>query len=297
MRIFEQLPTVNGVLEENANLAKKSWFGVGGSAEVLFIPADLDDLLFFLRNVPSEIPIMVLGAMSNVLVRSKGIKGVVIILSDWFKRIFVEGSILEVGGAVNCSLLSTYAMDHELGGLEFLVGLPGTVGGAIKMNAGCFGSEISDVFIECEAILTNGQIKWFGAKELGFKYRGSQIQDNLIITRVWFKGIQDVHYSIPKKTNEILSKRKSIQPTNKKSCGSTFKNPKEHKAWELIDAAGCRGMKIGGAMVSEKHCNFIINEKDATAEDIEALGELVINTVFANSGIKLEWEIVILGEK
>lgn len=295
--IINSLPLVRGQLQEKVNLSKKSWFGAGGQAEVLFIPEDMDDLLYFLRNVPEEINITILGAISNVLIRNGGIKGVVIMLGNWFKKIFVEENILEVGASVNCSKLSTAAMDAELGGLEFLMGLPGTIGGAIKMNAGCYGSEISDVLIELEAVSTSGNIKWFTKNDLKFEYRKSSIPDNLIITRAWFKGTSNVNYSIIKKTNSIIEKRKGSQPLNKRSCGSTFKNPIGKKAWELINNAGCRGMKIGGAAISEKHCNFIINEDNATPDDIENLGEKIIQKVYENCGVKLEWEVIRLGNK
>jgi UDP-N-acetylmuramate dehydrogenase len=279
-------------------LGKRSFFGVGGKAEVLFIPEDIDDLVSFLKNVPDNVHITVLGAISNVLVRGGGISGVVIILGDWFKKIYVENNILEVGAGVNCSKLSNTTTDSELGGLEFLVGIPGTIGGALKMNAGCYGSEISDVLVEFEAVSTTGKIKWFTKNDLNFSYRTSNISDNLIVTRVWFRGHSHVNYSIIKKINSIVEKRKESQPIGKKSCGSTFKNPENgKKAWELINESGCNGMRVGGAAVSEKHCNFIINENNATPEDIEELGEKVIKKVYENSGIILEWEIVRVGSK
>lgn len=295
--IVDSLPIVRGVLHENYPLSKKSWFGVGGSAEALFIPEDIDDLVYFLRNVPDEIPITILGAISNVLIRDGGIPGVVILLGDSFKKIYVEDDILEVGAGVNCTRLSTFAMDAELGGLEFLMGLPGTVGGALKMNAGCYGSEISDFLVEFEGVTTSGQIKWFTKKDIKFAYRKSSIPDDLIITRAWFKCGLHVDYSIPKKVNSIIEKRKSSQPVNKRSCGSTFKNPQGKKAWELIEKSGCHKMRVGGASVSDKHCNFIINDANATANDIETLGEKIVQKVFETSNIKLEWEIIRLGRK
>lgn len=295
MITFDDLPPVRGILQEKANFAKKSRFGVGGPAEILFIPEDMDDLALFLDHISPNFPITVLGALSNVLIRSGGIDGIVIMLGNGFKKMFVEDGILEVGAAVSCSELSTAAIDSDLGGLEFLMGLPGSVGGALKMNAGCFGSEISDVLVEFEAISKDGQIKWFKANEVDFRYRDSGIPDDLIITRAWFHGAQNVDYVISRKTNEIMKKRLDSQPLEKKSCGSTFKNPEGKKAWELIHAAGCRGMKLGGAVVSEKHCNFIINNGNATPEDIENLGLKVIDRVHQTSGIVLEWEIIRLG--
>jgi UDP-N-acetylmuramate dehydrogenase len=193
--------------------------------------------------------------------------------------------------------LSTVALNHELGGFEFLMGIPGTIGGAIKMNAGCYGSRVSDLLIECEGITFSGQIKWLKSTDVNFSYRASSIPNDLIITRAWFHGAPNVNYSISKRINEIAVKRKDSQPHQRRSCGSTFKNVAGQKAWELIEAAGCRGLKIGGAMVSEKHCNFIINENNASAEDIEDLGELIMQKVLENSGVRLEWEIVRLGSK
>jgi UDP-N-acetylmuramate dehydrogenase len=295
--LIDSLSPVRGALHKNANLGRKSWFGVGGPAEVLFIPDDINDLVSFLKNIPSNINVTILGSISNVLIRSGGISGVVIILGDWFKKTYVEDNIFEVGAGVSCSKLSTTATDSEIGALEFLVGIPGTVGGALKMNAGCHGSEISDILIELEAVTTAGKIKWFTKNDLNFGYRTSNITDDLIITRAWFKGSSNINYSILKKVNSIIENRRESQPLNKRSCGSAFKNPDGKKAWELIDKAGCRGMRIGGATISEKHCNFIINEGNATPEDIEELGEKVIKKVYESSGITLEWEVLRLGTK
>jgi UDP-N-acetylmuramate dehydrogenase len=288
---------VKGALQESVNLGEKSFFGVGGAAEILFTPLDMEDLVFSLRNFPPNTPLTILGAMSNVLIRSGGIRGIVIMLGESFSKIFVDDNILEVGTAANCSKLSTTALNHEIGGFEFLIGIPGTIGGAIKMNAGCYGSEISDLLIECEGVDFSGQIRWFRATDIDFNYRTSRIPDDLIITRAWFRGTPSINYSVSKKINEITGKRKESQPLHRRSCGSAFKNPKDQKAWELIKAAGCSGLKVGGAMISEKHCNFIINEDNATAENIEDLGELVIQKVLENSGVRLEWEIVRLGHK
>lgn len=295
--ILNNLPRVKGILQENVSLASKSWFGVGGPAEVLFIPESMDDLVVFLRSVPKDINITILGALSNVLIRSGGVKGVVVSLGEWFDRIFIEDNILEVGAAVRCSRLSTVALDNELGGFEFLISLPGTVGGAVKMNAGCYGSDMSQVLIECEAVSTSGMVRWLSLKDFDFSYRKANVPSDLIITRVWFRGNKNVDYSIPKKTNEIMRQRLKDQPSSKKSCGSAFKNPSGYKAWQLIEEAGCRGLKRGGAKISDKHCNFIINDDDATPEDVENLGEEVRRLVFEKTGVELEWEIIRLGEK
>jgi UDP-N-acetylmuramate dehydrogenase len=297
MSLIEKFPSVRGDLKERAEVGKKSFFGVGGCAEILFIPKDIEDLVLFLENLPEETPITILGAMSNVLIRSGGIEGVVIILGERFGQIFVEDDVIEVGSAVHCAKLSAFAMDNELGGFEFLMGIPGTVGGALKMNAGCYGSEISNVFVECEGVDFSGRIRWLRIEDVGFGYRTSKIPNDLIVTRAWFRGARNVNYSISKKINEINLKRKDSQPLNQRSCGSTFKNSSDKKAWELIEAAGCRGMKVGGAAVSEKHCNFIVNENNATADDVEDLGELIIRKVLDHSGIRLEWEIARLGKR
>lgn len=297
MSIIEKMPKVNGKLQANAPLGKRSHFGVGGTAEVLFEPSDMDDLVFFLRRIPKGISVVPLGAMSNVLIREKGVEGVVIILGDWFKRIYVEDEILEVGAGVPCSKLSTVAMDRELGGLEFLMGLPGTIGGAIKMNAGCFGSEISNVLIECEGITTEGKVEWFKVKDIGATYRHTNIPDNCIITRAWFKGVPNVNYSIPKRTREFMEQRRVSQPLGVRTCGSTFKNPEGLKAWQLIEKAGCRGLRVGGAQISDKHCNFIVNTGTATANDVEDLGEKIVQEVWQKTNVRLEWEIVKLGRR
>ena len=297
MSVLEMLPKMKGTLKENVKLASKARFGVGGPADVLFVPEDMDDLVTFLRNVPQNVPITILGAMSNVIIRSGGIRGVVIILGKCFKQIYENDGVIEVGAGVTCSELSAFAMDSDLGGLEFLMGLPGTIGGAIKMNAGCYGYDMSNILIEFETISTKtGHIKWYKSGDMSFKYRSSDIPDDVIITRAWLRSVRGVSYSIARRVNEILKKRKASQPIGR-TCGSTFKNPEGMKAWELIQNAGCRGMRCGGAVVSEKHCNFIINDQDASAEDIENLGDQVAQKVYESSGVELEWEVVRLGEK
>ena len=297
MSILEKFPPVKGILQENVALAKKSWFGVGGPADILFIPEDMDDLVAVLRALPKDMSVTILGAMSNIIIRSGGIRGIVIILGSCFKKIYAENGIIEVGAAVSCTELATFAMDLELGGLEFLMGLPGSIGGAIKMNAGCYGYDMSNILIEFEAISSKTtHIKWYKAGEPNFQYRSSDIPNDMIITRAWIRGIKGVNYSITKKVNEIVKKRKESQPTGR-TCGCTFKNPEGQKAWQLIQNAGCKGMRCGGAVVSEKHCNFIINDRNASPEDIENLGEKIAEKVLESSGIKLEWEVIRLGEK
>lgn len=297
MIITEEFSKIKGSLKENADLSEFAWFGTGGKAELLFIPADIDDLRLFLKIIGNKTPITVIGATSNILVRSGGVDGVVIKLGKWFGQIFLEENVIEIGAAAKCTELAVFAMDHDLGGLEYLVGIPGTIGGAIRMNAGCYGGEIFNGLIEFEALGFDGNIKWIKARDVEYKYRSTNITNNMIITRAWFTGLKDVDYSISKKIRDIINKKQKTQPLDKRSCGSTFKNPEGHKAWELIEAAGCKGLTVGDAVVSTKHCNFIVNNGKATPDDIENLGELVIQKVKEHSGITLEWEIIRIGKK
>lgn len=297
MSLLEKFSKIRGELQENANLGEISWFGTGGNADLLFVPADMDDLATFLKLLPKNTPVTVLGAMSNILVRSGGIRGVAIRLGKWFKQIFLQDNIIEVGTATSCAELAIFAMDRELGGLEFLAGIPGSLGGAIRINAGCYGSEIFNTLVEFEAVDFQGNLKWCRAEDIQSEYRKTNVPGDWIITRAWFRGLSEVDYSISKRMREYVQKKQETQPLDKHSCGSAFKNPSGKKAWELIDQAGCRGMKLGGAMVSNKHSNFIINNGNATPDDIESLGEEIIRKVKENSGVTLEWEIVRVGER
>lgn len=292
------LPKVSGSISQNASLDKLSFFGVGGKADVLFTPDNIDDLVFFLKNRPNDLPITVIGACSNLLIRDGGVRGVVIKLGAWFNHIFINDDIFEVGAANNVSKLANKAADSGLAGFEFLSGIPGTAGGALIMNAGCYGSSISDVFIEAEAVDFDGSIHWLTKEDINFEYRHTSIC-NMIITRMWLRGTKSDSATVAKNTYNMVMKRRGTQPIIQRSCGSAFKNPKncQEKAWQLIDQAGCRGLKVGDAMVSDVHCNFIVNNGKATAADIEELGEEVIRRVYNTSGIKLEWEIVKIGEK
>ena len=290
------LPEVAGELVFDANLDKFSYFGVGGKADALFIPSDVDDLILFLRKKKCDIPVTMIGAGSNLLVRDGGVRGVVIKLGSWFDRIFVNDNIIEAGAANALPKVANKAADSGISGLEFMAGIPGTVGGGILMNAGCFGSSFEDVFLEAEAIDYSGVIHWLTRDKVSFMYRATSIKD-LIVTRVWFQGERADSTTVAKNIHALLQKRKGSQQVMYKSCGSAFKNPEGHKAWQLIDHAGCRGMKIGGAMVSDIHCNFIVNTGDATATEIEDLGEEVRRRVHNDSGIMLEWEIVRIGER
>ena len=290
------LPRVAGELLYNVSLSKYSYFGTGGTADVLFVPNDADDLIDFLRDRPKTLPITVIGACSNLLIRDGGVRGVVIKLGSWFENIFIKDDIMEVGAANLLPKLSNKAADSGISGLEFLAGIPGSLGGALVMNAGCYGSCLSDIFLEAEAVDFEGKVHWLNKDNVNFDYRQTSIK-NVIITRVWLKGVKSDTTTVAKKMNELLIKRKNAQTVLYRSCGSAFKNPEgDLKAWQLIDKAGCRGLKIGDAMVSDMHCNFIVNLGKATATEIEELGEEVRRRVKNAFGVELQWEIVRIGE-
>ena len=279
-------------------LSKHTWLGVGGPAEIMFSPLDADDLSFFLKNKPHDLPVYMLGGGSNLLVRDGGIKGVVIKLdSPYFKQILFEnGNIRCFGGCLNASLKKPL-IDNALGGLEFLCSVPGTVGGALKSNAGCFGSSVSDVLISADLMAPNGSIKTFKAADFHFAYRQSRIPEAHIILSVLLKTSQSTPESIQNTLNEQALYRKTHQPVGIKTAGSTFKNPQNLKAWALIKEAGCDTLQIGGAKVSDKHCNFLMNTGTATAEDFEILGNTIVDRVKQKTGVTLEWEVQIAGQK
>lgn len=290
------LPAVAGEIRYNVSLSKYSFFGAGGSADVLFMPSDADDLVSFLREKPKDLPVTVIGACSNLLIRDGGVRGVVIKLGTWFDNIFIKDDILEVGSANSLPKLANKAADNGLAGLEFLSGIPGLIGGALVMNAGCYGSCIAEVFVEAEAVDYDGHVHWLNKENVTFEYRHTSLKD-LIITRIWLKCEKSDTSTVAKKMNELLMKRKSAQAVLYKSCGSAFKNPEgDRKAWQLIDQAGCRGLKVGDAMVSDTHCNFIVNTGKATATELEELGEEVRRRVKNAFGIELQWEIIRIGD-
>jgi UDP-N-acetylmuramate dehydrogenase len=293
--IIQQLPPIRGRYISKALLAEQTWFRVGGKADVLFRPVDEDDLIEFLIHCPNHIPRTILGAGSNVLVRDQGLRGVVIRLGRGFSTIIIEGEELTVGaGALDRTVALTCA-DHGLGGFEFLVGIPGTMGGAVKMNAGAYGREIKDCLLWAEAVDFYGVKHRLNAEDLKFKYRHSELSDQMIVTKVRLKGYAADPTTLHQTLARLLREREDSQPVRGRTGGSTFKNPPQLKAWELIDQAGCRGLTIGGAQMSPKHCNFMLNLGNATANDLENLGELVRQRVLASSGINLEWEIIRLG--
>ncbi len=293
--LIDHLPAVRGRLTANAPLSGVTWFRVGGPAEVVFRPADRDDLLAFLQARPADVPVTVLGVASNVLIRDGGLPGVVLRLGRGFADIEPEGSDMLCGAAALDLNVATAAKLAGIAGLEFLSGVPGTIGGAVRMNAGAYGKEIRDVLVWAEAADPEGRVHRLSNAELGFEYRRSALPEDWICLAARLAGTPGNRAEIEARMNEIRGQRADSQPIRSRTGGSTFKNPPGHKAWQLIDAAGCRGLRIGGAMVSEKHCNFLINTGEATAADLENLGEEVRRRVKAQSGIELEWEIKRLG--
>lgn len=279
-----------------APLGATNWFGVGGNAQVLFKPEDTEDLAYFLKRLEPDVPVTVLGVGSNVIVRDGGIKGVVVKLGRAFNTVNTGGEVVESGAAVLDLNLARYAANHGRTGLEFFSGIPGTVGGALAMNGGAYGYETKDVLIKAEAVTRTGEILTIGVKDMNYSYRHYGGPVNVIFTRAWFTTGHDLPESINERMTEIQAMRETTQPIREKTGGSTFKNPDGHKAWKLIDEAGCRGLTVGGAQMSELHCNFMINTGGATASDLEKLGDEVIRRVREHSGVTLEWEIKRIGE-
>lgn len=294
--LIERLPAVRGRLTAGAPLAGITWFRVGGAAEVMFRPADRDDLIDFLRQKPKEVPVTVIGVASNLLIRDGGVPGVVLRLGRGFAEIRAQDEEIVSGAGALDFNIATAARIAGIGGLEFLCGVPGTLGGGLRMNAGAYGREIKDVLVEAEALDGYGNLHRLAPADFGFRYRGSEIPEDWIFLSARLRGHADDSEVIARRMSEIQSTRAESQPIRTRTGGSTFKNPEGAKAWELIDKAGCRGLKRGGAMVSEKHCNFLINTGNASAADIEALGEEVRKRVREASGIELQWEIRRIGE-
>ena len=278
-------------------LSKYTWFGVGGDAEILFIPEDEVYLARFLKEKPRSCNVFPIGAGSNLLVRDNGIDGVVLITNKLNKiNIDKDGIITASCGAIDAEV-ARFAKNHNRTGLEFLIGIPGTIGGGIKMNSGAFEFEFKDVLIDVKAINHDGEYKVFSNEDLNMGYRKIGLKNEWIFLSARFKTSYEEKDRIRDKMKKIIQSRKSAQPTGVKTGGSTFKNPIGKKAWQLIEKAGCRGLRNGDAMVSEKHCNFIVNLKSSTSKQIEELGEAVKQKVFENSGIRLKWEIERVGNK
>ena len=293
--LLAKLPAVKGRLKANADLSKSTWFRVGGPAEVMFQPRDLDDLVNFLTDKPDDVPMTVIGIGSNLMVRDGGVPGVVIRLGEVFTDISVDGLEITAGGGVSNLRLANAARDAGIKGFEFLTGIPGAVGGALRMNAGAYGAETKDIVQSVKAIDEHGQIVDLTVADMKFSYRHSDAPDDLIFIEGRFKGKSGTPAGIGARMKSIRAQREQSQPIKTPTSGSTFTNPPDAKAWELIDQAGCRGLMRGGAVVSEKHCNFLINTGSATAADLEGLGEEVRHRVFETSGVKLEWEIRRIG--
>lgn len=293
--LLDRLPPLRGRLSENAELAKVTWFRVGGPAEVMFRPADREDLADFLKNTPSDIPVTVIGVASNLLVRDGGIPGVTVRLGRDFADITTEDHDVICGAAALDLNVAKAACAAGVAGLEFLSGVPGTIGGGLRMNAGAYGREIKDVLVAAEVIDSQGVLRWVPAAELGHSYRQASFPADWVCVGARFRGESGAPEDIKARMDEIQTQRAESQPIRNRTGGSTFKNPLDGKAWQLIDAAGCRGLTVGDAMVSELHCNFLINRGQATATDLETLGEEVRARVKRHSGVELEWEIKRIG--
>jgi len=290
-----RMPELRGRLLANQPLDTQSWFRVGGPAQALFMPQDENDLAYFLRNLPAEIPVTVIGASSNLIIRDGGIAGAVVRLGKGFNDIVVEdGHKVRAGTAALDAHVARAAQKAAIGGLSFLSGIPGSIGGALRMNAGAFGGETKDVLIEARGIDRAGNARTFSSADMGFTYRNSNAPEDVVFVSAVLQGRPGDSAQIEGEMLEIKRKREASQPKNM-TCGSTFKNPPGQSAWRVIEAAGCRGLTVGGAQVSDKHCNFLINLGGAKAADIEALGEMVRERVKAHSGVELEWEIKRVG--
>jgi UDP-N-acetylmuramate dehydrogenase len=287
---------LHGRLLPNQSLAELTWFRVGGPAQVLFMPEDEADLAYFLEQLPAEIPVTVIGLGSNLIVRDGGLPGVVIRLGRGFSEVKVEaGTRIRAGTAVPDVKVSRAAQEAALAGLAFFRGIPGAVGGALRMNGGAYGRETKDALIEARGVDRQGRVRVFSNGEMHYSYRHCGVPDDVIFTQALFQGTPGDPAAIAAEMDKITESREATQPIKSRTGGSTFKNPQGHKAWQLIDAAGCRGLKVGDAQVSEMHCNFLINLGGAAAADIEALGETVRKRVKENSGFDLEWEIKRIG--
>jgi UDP-N-acetylmuramate dehydrogenase len=295
-RVQASLPHVEGRLTESAPLAPLVWFKSGGSAQWLFEPKDVADLSAFLAALDPSIPVLPLGLGSNLIVRDGGVPGVVIRLGKPFAKVeTLDATTLRCGGGASGILVSSSARDAGIGGVEFLRSIPGTVGGFVRMNGGAYGRETKDVLVECDIVLRSGEQQTLAVEALGYTYRHSTLPTGAVVVSATFCGHPEEPAVIQAEMDRIAAEREASQPLRSKTGGSTFKNPEGHKAWALIDAAGCRGLRRGDAQVSEKHCNFLLNLGAATSADIEALGEDVIARVKAQSGVTLEWEIQRVG--
>jgi UDP-N-acetylmuramate dehydrogenase len=298
LEIKEIKEKISGKILFNENLSKHSWFNTGGPAKVMFKPENLNELSFFLKNLKSSTKIKILGAGSNTLIRDGGYDGIIIKLGKSFSHLSLLGNDMLIAGvsALEKSV-SNYALENSLSGFEFLSCIPGTIGGGIKMNSGCYGHDISKILVSVQAIDLTGKVRVIPSSEIKFFYRGSDLDNNLIFISATFKGNKKNNLDIKKKIEDLVKKKKNDQPSQIKTCGSTFKNPEKNKAWLLIKNSGCAGMSIGDAYISEKHCNFFVNKGKAKSQDLENLIYKVQKQVLNKTGIKLELELKIAGEK
>ena len=297
MSLLDRLPKVRGSLRADVPLAPFTWLRVGGAAEALFIPKDEADLAHFLSSTPDDIPVQILGVASNTLVRDGGVKGVVIRLGPAFGNVSTDGLRVTAGAAVLDKTVAKKAATAGIAGLEFYAGVPGTIGGALRMNAGCYGSETKDILQSVVAIDRTGRRQLMSLEDMQYSYRHCGADKDLIFTEAVFEGTPDTPSAILARMDDITAKREGSQPIREKTGGSTFKNPEGHSSWKLIDEAGCRGLRVGGAQMSEQHCNFMINADGATAEDLEKLGETVRARVLETQGVELQWEVRRIGER
>lgn len=302
--LLDRLPTVRGRYTAHAPLSQSTWFQVGGPAEVMFKPADFDDLVSFLKNCPADVPVMIIGLASNLIIRDGGVDGVVIKLGREFAGITVDANDptrIVAGAAALDGNVALIAQKHGIAGLEFLSGIPGSIGAGIRMNAGCYGSEFSDILVEATAINRQGMIHTVTPQQLGMSYRHIDAPKDWIFTSVVLQGQPSSEEIVKARMDEIKAKREASQPIKEKTGGSTFANPERDEpgtgsAWQAVDKAGCRGLQIGGAQMSELHCNFMINTGGATAADLETLGETVRDKVKQVTGLNLRWEIQRIGK-
>ena len=290
------LPDVAGKLTPDAPLAPLVWFKAGGAAQWLFEPKDADDLAQFLARLDPAVPVMALGLGSNLIVRDGGVPGVVVRLGKAFAGVeAIDAVTLRCGGGASGILVSSTARDSGIAGMEFLRSIPGTVGGFVRMNGGAYGRETADVLVGCEVVLRSGERRALSAADLRYSYRHSELPEGAVVVSATFRGVAGEPEAIQAEMDRIAASREASQPLRSKTGGSTFKNPPGEKAWALVDAAGCRGLRRGDAQVSEKHANFLLNLGNATSADIEGLGEDVRARVKAASGVTLEWEIQRVG--
>ncbi|MDZ5451862.1 UDP-N-acetylmuramate dehydrogenase [Labrys sp. ZIDIC5] len=289
------MPALRGTLEANAPMAPLSWFRTGGPAQALFTPVDEEDLARFMAGLPADIPWLVVGLGSNLLVRDGGFEGVVIRLGKGFGSIVVDGLTITAGAGAPDVKVARAAAEAGISGLSFLRGIPGAIGGALRMNGGAYGGETKDVFVSARAVGRDGSILTYDAPAMGFSYRRCAVPADVVFTQATFRGEAGDREAILAQMQKITETRSSSQPVNTRTGGSTFKNPPGHSAWKLVDEAGCRGLTVGGAQVSPMHTNFLVNLGTATSNDIEALGETVRERVLKHSGIELEWEIKRVG--